>query len=789
MYQAKETLQSYTEQRGISEAHALANYKEWSAKQVQDTFGFDKVEAGKYIVFDPKHGSRQVRLGGKWLSAKGDRTLFAHNAPRFGMDQPEIWVTEGGAKMIALEQLGVPTMSLMGVTNWSERDSKDRRVLKKELVEALAGVETVYLCFDADWQTNYNVVSELIQFRNALTAQAIVCHYTFWPCTDQTKGIDDKLKTFASSFERLEFLQQLKKKPVPPVQVEKTLKKLEVGHRAKQLEQRIDEESARGIHIFDEKSDLRSWVRARATNYADSLGYRKTSGGDIVRLVDGVWVTVDPEDMRTDLDQLAGKLKKRTKDSLVVIGSDTWAYSMPQPVLKRVTPNMDTIRFLNGVYNLRTQTFDPGNTETYGATVPLEFKVTDELPLSAIAYLSEAVDGDLKRARAAMRYLIDPSIKAAKILHLSGESGSGKGTIMKMVKRLLPSDEVFEMFDPAIRMNDPTELYNIAYGKRLVNVGDLDCKLNSISAMLEMSGSSDGRPVSITVRPLFCKSMQIDVCLRFAISSVSPIRLSGSSDQGLMRRVFQVKTKLSPAAARFDGLSDVEAMQLFNWLMAMDREDCENTLRNEKDLAQQYERLTQLSEEFAFFDGHFKLDTEAKVPFADVLELYKVWADVNQTRTVSRNTFTARAKACLAPFGVKIEAENTGDGRRAYVYGIAPATISVSQAIAKLIPYTMALEHPGYLQPTTIEPTVIHPTDAEVAEIVAKVSAIYSSVPADNKEAPKPVTATVVTPPGLEDPDKRYIPEAYPQHAASPAGDFDWLPAEVQIYMETLDMA
>lgn len=787
-----ETLESYCLTRGISDANALANYREINATGVLDHFGIS-VPSGTYIMSDPKQGSRQVRVNGKWLSAKGDKTLFAHNGPKLEINCKEVFITEGTAKMIALEQLGQATITLMGVTNWSERDNKDRRVLKTELAQALTGVDTVYLCFDADWQTNYNVVRELMLIHEALTSHAIVCHYTYWPYNAKTKGVDDKLASLPTVSERLQFVEALKAKPVKPNAVKSTFKALEKANNAKVQAERVAAETKSGCHIFDGSGPQRAWARDHISRYFGDLGYRKDAAGRIIRLVDGIWSQPCELEVAEIEREISAKLKIARKDGLIVLGSDSLTYMPPAPILKEVKPNLNMIRFLNGLYNLEDGTFQPEETETLGDTVRRNYEPTVELPNAALAYLAETVDADLSRVRAAIRYLIDPTIKAAKIVHLSGESGSGKGTIMNMVTAMLPKAEVFEMADPSVNMNDPTAMYNIAYGKRLVNIGDLDCKLGSIAAMLQMTGSASGEACNITVRPLHKQAFNAEVRLRFAISSVSQIRLSGSSDQGLMRRIFQLKTRKSPAAALFEGLSSVEANQLFNWVMGMDRNECERVLRNEQDLSQQYERLSQLSEEFTFFDGHFKLNPESKVPFTEVLELYRLWAETNQVRPVSRNTFTARAKACLAPFGVRFEAESGPDGKKTYVYGIEAATNDVSFVMRKLAPYTMSFEHPGNMEPEKCstappEPTFLNKFVARIDELVEEeaesATVFVEPLPVANSTAPTPQNK----PPGLEDADEPYIPSPYETGPLSPAGEWDWLPQEVQIYMEAIKL-
>jgi len=107
-------------------------------------------------------------------------------------DSPII-ITEGPPKALVLNQAGFHAIALAGVWMASNRNGQNRFSLRPELQEIRWLGRKVYLCFDADQQSNPDVLHALVRLAFVLNiAGAELWQLTTWPAAEG-KGIDDYL--------------------------------------------------------------------------------------------------------------------------------------------------------------------------------------------------------------------------------------------------------------------------------------------------------------------------------------------------------------------------------------------------------------------------------------------------------------------------------------------------------------------------------------------------------------------------------------------------------------------
>lgn len=776
------TARSYYEPRGIVEHIGERYYRVATSSELSVRYNADFVRES-CVEFTPTQGASQYRYKGKWMSAKGSSFCAGYLGETATIEADEVYITEGSGKLLSLEQVGFRAIALYGVANWSARSEKDTRVLHPHLEIALDRASTVWLAFDSDWQTNYNVCRELMELHKALSLAGKQVKFLLW---SGKKGIDDQLATMPISQRAAWILGQGRKQPTM-TSLNATLKDLKIRNSEEVASKEALERLREGHVIIPNNVDLNVFWAKLYNDAAKTLGYRQDPvSGVVYKFSLGYWLPQDEKRVELEVATYVTSrtwFRKRSKhgDSIEIPNSGSGDVRYYRPIKSITYEPCDRnvygcIRYLDGLYDLDKQEFLPDEDTVLADTVEMEYGADQvNLPINTIKYLEETVTGSIHRTRAALRYLIDPSVGNGKIVYLNGESGSGKSSIIKLVASLLPTSEIAYKFESA-NMNSPTEMYDLIYGKKVICFPDIDVQLQSIAALLQLTGSSDTSHVEVSVRPLYGQARTIKTKARVLWASVTPIRIAGGADEGLARRIFTLHTKASKAAAKLWPEVLKEQREILHWLLSMPVAEVQAEINAETPAEDRYQRSLSINPVFEFLDSHFKVCAGQKIKTSEVYDLYRAWAMTQGVKPLSSPTFKTRLKQAMPNAVQEIRDEK---GRAHWLVGFVPSTPAIAQAILSPSVYEGRFQQPGGLAPIQNEPTEDVQPSAEVpvstsVNVMAQ-ELITVNEPNRLENEPTPLTPTPNTPeaitpklmrsrpPGLEDIDSIYIaPEPVP---------------------------
>lgn len=217
------------------------------------------------------------------------------------------------------------------------------------------------------------------------------------------------------------------------------------------------------------------------------------------------------------------------------------------------------IVFANGTYNLNTGELE-GHSPHHGATCGL---LADFTPgATCPSELQRVIDhcfpeGAEVILRTLIRWVVDPTIRWGEAFHLLGDTGTGKGLIIGLLRAMLPHTVQHSLAHPA-ELKGPEQLHQYVLGRRLLTFPDCPARLrsrdDSCALFFELV---ENQPQSTrklfqgegeAPRPMFCRTV---------IGSVAPLQFRDGQG-GFARRVLTVKTLPrvgDPDASLRDGLT------------------------------------------------------------------------------------------------------------------------------------------------------------------------------------------------------------------------------------------
>ncbi|HEY9660222.1 MAG TPA: DUF3854 domain-containing protein, partial [Allocoleopsis sp.] len=418
----------------------------------------------------------------KYLSRKGDEPtpLFLPSVPDFWLsvrtdDGIPIFITEGAKKSGCLLSHNYACISVPGVSCGQKFDR-----LHEELAQ-FAQDRKVYLCFDADWQTNPNVVSELSKLALLLRHAKAIVYIVSWDL-QLGKGLDDLIvnhgiKAFQQALEQAQ-----------------TFKEWQAQRPVEATEQKPAVENRSIIPVQYDKHGNPLLPKASTTANALLERYRETLIWSIETKkffryeaeLPGLWSREPQEQLKAEiaaeLDRAGLEYSSSYVNSaLELIGNKV--------ALKRWTEPKDLIPMQNGVLNrldMRLLPHDP----KYRFRWQLPYGFTEDTNCKPILdWLLEAMDGHQDRVDVLLAYLkaiVTSRVDLQRFLECIGEGGTGKGTFLRLAMALTG------------KINSlPTSLKHLEgnrfetasiYGKRLVAITDSEKYSGDISTLKALTG-------------------------------------------------------------------------------------------------------------------------------------------------------------------------------------------------------------------------------------------------------------------------------------------------------------
>lgn len=232
--------------------------------------------------------------------------------------------------------------------------------------------------------------------------------------------------------------------------------------------------------------------------------------------------------------------------------------------------------FLNGTVDTRTGKLEPHNKEHYLLECsPYNYVENASLPETLKQFLLSSF-GELQipTIRAFTSMLLDPTAPFGRFPHVIGNSGDGKGTLLRLWECVVGSESSSSSQDFS-ELGKPEGRYQLLLGKSFFYIPDTGGFQSGLKAFYELvdNGPMSGRALYMP------KAIQKKWNVRFAVASVEHLPIEHAGD-GWDRRCIPIPTikstkEVDPNLGQ--KLSE-ELGEIAGWALSMDKEERDNIL-------------------------------------------------------------------------------------------------------------------------------------------------------------------------------------------------------------------
>lgn len=329
----------------------------------------------------------------------------------------------------------------------------------------------------------------------------------------------------------------------------------------------------------------------------------------------------------------------------------------------------DRIHMKNGTLDLKTMTFTEEK-DFCRNRLPVSYRPEAPAPARWLSFVKELLnEEDIPTLQEYMGYCLIPSVKAQKMLLITGKGGEGKSRVGLVLKSLLGDN----MVTGSVNKVETDRFARADLEHRLLMVDD-DLKLEALpqASMLKTIITAE-QPLDLERKGR--QSYQGIVYCRFLVLGNGTLKASGDTTRAFFRRQIILKTRDRDPWREDDPylieklLSEREG--IFNWCL----EGLNRLIDNRFTFTQSESALknVELAEaesnnagDFLTSDGYVTLTPEGEVSSQRLYEAYAEWCRDNALEAMTRRQFGVAMRDLAPLMGLTYSTNvNIGAGRRA----------------------------------------------------------------------------------------------------------------------------
>ncbi len=260
--------------------------------------------------------------------------------------------------------------------------------------------------------------------------------------------------------------------------------------------------------------------------------------------------------------------------------------------------------FKNCTVDMRTGAVLPHSRDHFLTTaIPVDYKPNLSCPKAFRDFILDSYGEEfLELIQALTAWLLDPTAPYGYFVHLIGQSGTGKGTLLRFWAELFGEHSHTGNFS---NLTTPEYRHQHLTGAAVFSIPDVGGFLKSVTDFYELvdNGQMSGRPLFTSTA--YTKLWNV----RFLVASVNHLRIENAGE-GWERRCIPIPTKrrssIDPDHTLRTRLAEVKA-EVISWALSMPREKRDDLIRY----------ATRNNETIASLQLEAKIQSDSVAGFAD----------------------------------------------------------------------------------------------------------------------------------------------------------------------------
>jgi putative DNA primase/helicase len=315
------------------------------------------------------------------------------------------------------------------------------------------------------------------------------------------------------------------------------------------------------------------------------------------------------------------------------------------------------ICFKNGIYDLEKETLLPHD-KKYMVThrIDADYTVVNECPSLFREFIAKAYGEDkLDVVRAYTSFLLDPTAPYGYFIHLIGQSGTGKGTLLRFWQSMFNPSSISANPNLLAELNTTDKIFQQLNGKHIVTAPDVisDISKASCGNFYELVDNGE-----LTGRMLY-KSTTISKKwnVRIVLASVEHPRLPNSSNGWDRRcRVLQTLPRTGEQNPRLESMLAQVKGEVICWGLSMDRVDRDLTLIKKAETVETIQLKLSSSiagdSARAFLDACVEVASDGRefISSSELYSYYKAFCLVAGYSAMSSGKFTGHVKSIIPKY-------------------------------------------------------------------------------------------------------------------------------------------